>query len=153
MTFYEVTGAFVEISNGTLYLTDELATPRLHALTPLDDNAFRVDKPVFFKHGQTFGYDGNLGKNPDCEELFIPADDGETEGDETEPDYYLILKSFTRKGIAYEPNQVVALPLADKDLAQLLTDGKIDGPVDMDATRAGPVVDADGNPVTHATAV
>ncbi len=61
---YIVTGKSVSIYGGVLTLSKELVTDRAHCLKPLTEkNKYEVIKPVTFKQGQEFGFDGELPKS------------------------------------------------------------------------------------------
>lgn len=62
MKNYEVTGRSVNVHTGTLRLSPDQAQRRLYALEPLGKGIFRLKKPTMFKHGEVFGFDGDLPK-------------------------------------------------------------------------------------------
>ncbi len=74
MKFYRVIGRLVNISAGILNLTKQQAAARIHTLTHIEDDFYKVNAPVQFKHNEEFGYDGDVNKAllQDLEE----ADDG-----------------------------------------------------------------------------
>jgi hypothetical protein len=145
MQQFLVTGPKAVIACGTVVLTDEQADRRISQIEPLGKGHYNVLQPLEFKQGETLGWDGDPGKGSPLTVL----DDPEEEEDSSteEPEFYAIIKGFTRRGVAYEPGQVLELPLLESDIARLLAEGKIEGPVDMQATLAGPVVDEHGNPL------
>lgn len=162
MKKYIVNGPKAIIANGTVGLTLEQADRRVNQVKPLGDDLFTVIHPLEFKHGESFLWDGEPGKgsplnliderevNPDNQ----PPAQFQTPDDYT-GEFYAVIKGFQRKNIKFQPGEVVPLELhaqAD-DIAQLLAEGKIEGPVDIKATLAGPEVDENGNPVNNAPAV
>jgi hypothetical protein len=62
MERYEVTATQVEIHAGILQLDPEQAAARAHALDTLGEGLYQVRRPVQFKRGESFGYDGAVGK-------------------------------------------------------------------------------------------
>lgn len=63
MKNYQVTGKVVSISSGVVELVKHQADARMFALNPVGKNRFAVLKTIHFKHGETFGYDGELPKS------------------------------------------------------------------------------------------
>ena len=60
---YTVTGKSVELTGGVLTLTAEQAATRKHLLKATDKKSqYEIIKPVIFKHGEKFGYEGDLPK-------------------------------------------------------------------------------------------
>ena len=54
----------VTISPGTILdLNKKQAARRAFALKDLKKGLYLVEKPVMFKHGEEFGFDGDLGKD------------------------------------------------------------------------------------------
>lgn len=62
MKNYQVTGKVVSISSGIVELVKHQSDARIFALIPVGKNRFEVKKTIHFKHGETFGYDGELPK-------------------------------------------------------------------------------------------
>ena len=62
MKNYQVTGKVVSISSGVVELAKHQSDARMFALNPIGKNRFAVLKTIHFKHGETFGYDGELSK-------------------------------------------------------------------------------------------
>lgn len=62
MPTYKVTGRMVRISSGTLELSKEQASVRMHNLNHLSGNKYEVLRPVEFKSGEQIGYLGELPK-------------------------------------------------------------------------------------------
>lgn len=62
MKNYQVTGKVVSISSGVVELVKHQSDARMFALNPVGKNRFAVLKTIHFKHGETFGYDGELPK-------------------------------------------------------------------------------------------
>lgn len=62
MKNYQVTGKVVSISSGIVELVKHQSDARMFALNPVGKNRFAVLKTIHFKHGETFGYDGELSK-------------------------------------------------------------------------------------------
>lgn len=62
MKNYQVTGKVVSISSGVIELVKHQSDARMFALNPVGKNRFTVLKTIHFKHGETFGYDGELSK-------------------------------------------------------------------------------------------
>lgn len=62
MKNYQVTGKVVSISSGVVELVKHQSDARMFALNPVGKNRFAVLKTIHFKHGETFGYDGELSK-------------------------------------------------------------------------------------------
>jgi hypothetical protein len=61
MRLFEVTSPFVLLNSGRIRLTDKQYTDRAHALGKTDDvHVYTIEKPVGFKHGEVFEYDGEL---------------------------------------------------------------------------------------------
>ena len=65
MNTYQVIGRVVELPAGTVELSDEQAARRKHAIERIGKRGrkFAILKPLQFKHGETFGYDGDLPKH------------------------------------------------------------------------------------------
>jgi hypothetical protein len=62
MERYEVVAPHVEIHTGILQLSKEQADARAHALDDLGEGLYQIRRPVQFKCGETFGYDGTVNK-------------------------------------------------------------------------------------------
>lgn len=62
MKEYAVIGSVAKISGGILALTEEQAKARIHNLKNLEDGLYQVERPVQFKRGESFGYDGGVNK-------------------------------------------------------------------------------------------
>lgn len=62
MKQYRVVGKLARISTGNVELTPEQASDRMHNLKKLGGDVYEVLKPIEFKAGQVFGYDGTPGK-------------------------------------------------------------------------------------------
>lgn len=74
-----VDGGPLSVNSGQISLTAEQARPRLHALVAVKVDAkgggvYSVTGPIQFKRGESFGFDGEVGKNgvlrdPEAEQL------------------------------------------------------------------------------------
>jgi len=62
MKQYFVIALAVNIAGGILALNKDQAESRVHCLEDLGDGLYEVRKPVQFKHGEEFGYDGEINK-------------------------------------------------------------------------------------------
>lgn len=65
MNEYQVTARAVTIREGRVQMTDEQARRRRHHTRPVKGEAgiYEVISPFQFKHGETFGYDGEVSKS------------------------------------------------------------------------------------------
>lgn len=62
MQRYSVIGPKVEIHSGILHLSKTQAAARVHALDDLGEGLYQVSRPIQFKKGEEFGYDGSVNK-------------------------------------------------------------------------------------------
>ena len=62
MKQYLVTVFWVNLHTGIVELTQKQYQSRQHCLKSLGDNKYEILKPIQFKKGETFGYDGELAK-------------------------------------------------------------------------------------------
>jgi hypothetical protein len=62
MKEFKVTAPFVQLHTGHLRLSKAQAQARRYALESLGESLFLIVRPVGFKLGETFGYDGELLK-------------------------------------------------------------------------------------------
>lgn len=60
MKFYRVaTPAGVQLHSGTVRLLERQAADRMHLISKKNKNHYSIDKPIFFKMGEVFGYVGH----------------------------------------------------------------------------------------------
>ncbi len=63
MQLYIVTTFWVNLSTGIVELTEKQYSSRQHNLKKLGGNKYDILKPVQFKRGEVFGYEGEMGKS------------------------------------------------------------------------------------------
>ena len=64
MKRYTVTGNFVTLDGGSrVTLTAAQAKTRMHNLKCIDGDVHEVLRPIQMKHGEQFGYSGDIHKN------------------------------------------------------------------------------------------
>jgi len=76
----KVIGAFVMLYGGRVRLTEQQARIRSHAIVHVEKDLYEIVKPVGFKHGEEFSFDGEVGKGSieDVEEIRAVAKQKET---------------------------------------------------------------------------
>jgi len=62
MKNFKVTGRVAQFFSGRVKLSVEQAASRLHNLKDLGEGIFEIINPIEFKHGEKFGYDGDVPK-------------------------------------------------------------------------------------------
>lgn len=62
MKTYRVIGRSIDVRAGLVALTPAQAKTRMHNLKARADGVYEVLKPIQFKHGEAFGYDGEFPK-------------------------------------------------------------------------------------------
>lgn len=85
MKQFKAEHAAVDVLSGQVKLSAEQARARLHNLKAVDtkkdgSGVYQVVQPIQFKRGETFGFDGDVGKNgvlsdPDAEQLAAMGED------------------------------------------------------------------------------
>ena len=85
MKQFKAEHAAVDVLSGQVKLSAEQARARLHNLKAVDtkkdgSGVYQVTNPIQFKRGETFGFDGDVGKNgvlsdPDAEQLAAMGED------------------------------------------------------------------------------
>lgn len=60
MNIYTVIGKLASIGAGRVKLDDDQARTRRHNLKHIDADVFEIVNPIQFKHGQQFGYQGEI---------------------------------------------------------------------------------------------
>lgn len=68
------TTAVVNLTSGTLELSDDQARRRMHALEKVSEGKYLIKSLVQFKAGETFGYDGVIPKDA-AESVLIAGKD------------------------------------------------------------------------------
>lgn len=67
-----ITVGIVNIVSGILDLTPEQASSRQGSIVSLGDGLYEVTRPIQFKRGEIFGYDGDINRT--LAELIKPVD-------------------------------------------------------------------------------
>lgn len=62
MQLYQVTAPLVTLHAGRVQLTKDQARRRRHVMKHVTEDVFEITTPIQFKHGETFGYDGEVSK-------------------------------------------------------------------------------------------
>ncbi|OGI44525.1 MAG: hypothetical protein A2V92_03735 [Candidatus Muproteobacteria bacterium RBG_16_65_31] len=62
MKTFKVIGHVAAVHAGLVKLGDDQARPRKHLLRPRGDGVYEVLRPIQFKQGEQFGYDGEFPK-------------------------------------------------------------------------------------------